>query len=546
MKSSKDIEKVLERLGREWPNDGSIVDRVMHEVQSTPVVPVSPNRRKIVMKSLVGLAASLAIVALLCWGILGDKNSLYAQVMDAAHKARTIHITYFAQTGKGEPMKMSESWYENDVGFRTDAYDVQYNIEHNASRRCTVCLGNKDYTWTPIEGRHDTILRSRSRGIADATEQILAAFDRCARGLQNNVQRYPEGDQTFDGQPRKAYMDRSALSSKTANRRDLYYLDQQSRMVRVVRQERAGDRWNTTQFSTFEYDEPLGAVFFRPDFGKDVKIVDADAKSAKPERAKPEGPVLTYEVDPNFKRADTPIDMDRLLKVIDLRLNGGAERLAVVRRLDDRRIEVAVMRRGDAARRRVERQLTRPGTLEFRILANSKLDKALIDRAQNEPASAELLDPSGKRLAWWVPVKAGLESSIARPEVAKRTKKSGGREVTEVLVVADACNVAGDSLKEAKLQFDPFGKPSMSFAFNDAGGKLFAKLTGDHLPNDSAGLSYNLGMIIDGELISAPAIRSKINSTGQKTGSFTEIEVSDLAAALNAGSLPTRLRLIAE
>jgi len=229
-----------------------------------------------------------------------------------------------------------------------------------------------------------------------------------------------------------------------------------------------------------------------------------------------------------------------------LRLNGGAERLAVVRRLGDRRIEVALMRRNDADRQRVERQLTRPGTLEFRILANDKLDKALIDRAQKEPAGTEILDSAGKRLAWWVPVKAGCERAIARPETAKRTKKADNRGVTEILVVADPCNVAGDCLKEAKLQFDPFGKPSVSFTFNDAGGKLFGKLTGDHLPNDSTGVSYSLGIIIDGEIFSAPTIRSKITTSGQITGSFNEIEVSDIAAALNAGSLPARLRLVAE
>ena len=50
------------------------------------------------------------------------------------------------------------------------------------------------------------------------------------------------------------------------------------------------------------------------------------------------------------------------------------------------------MRRNDADRRRVGRQLTRPGTLEFRVLANKTVDKALIDRAEKEPAGTEMLD----------------------------------------------------------------------------------------------------------------------------------------------------------
>jgi SecD/SecF fusion protein len=72
------------------------------------------------------------------------------------------------------------------------------------------------------------------------------------------------------------------------------------------------------------------------------------------------------------------------------------------------------------------------------------------------------------------------------------------------------------------------------------------KLTGEHLPDDSTGLLYKLGIVIDGELFSAPAIQSKIGKEGEITGSFTEVEVSDLAAVLNAGSLPVRLRLVEE
>ena len=42
----------------------------------------------------------------------------------------------------------------------------------------------------------------------------------------------------------------------------------------------------------------------------------------------------------------------------------------------------------------------------------------------------------------------------------------------------------------------------------------------------------------------APSIQSKIGKEGEITGSFTEVEVSDLVAVLNAGSLPVRLRLV--
>jgi hypothetical protein len=547
MKSPKDIEELLERFGSAWPDDGSVVDRVMHEIQSTPVVTILPNRRRILVKSLIGIAASLAIVALSWWGVLSDRDSLYAQVIDAARKAQTIHITHYGQLkDEAKPTKIWESWYESGTGFRRDVCDW-----HHTGRQRTVCLGNRDDTWTLASDRKNTIMHFHGRDITKETEQIFTDIARPARELQNNTRRYPEGDQTFDGRPCKAYLltksGRSDVSSKADKLRQLFYLDQQSRLVRLVSQVRDGNGWNATQFSTFGYDEPLGSAFFQPDFGKDVKVVDADTKPVKPQPTSPEGPVLTYQVDPKSKSArTTAVNMDKLLEVVNARLNVGPEKLAVVRNLDDRRIEVALMQENGADRQRVERQLTRPGTLEFRILADNRLDKTLIDRAQKEPSAAEILDPSGKRLARWIPVKAGSEHEFSRPEIARRTKKVGDRKVAEILVVADPYNVSGNCLSEVKLQFDPFGTPGVNFTFTDAGGKLFGKLTGDHLPNDSTGVSYSMGIIIDGELFSAPTIRSKIGNTGQITGSFTDVEASDLAAVLNAGSLPARLRLIGE
>jgi len=105
-------------------------------------------------------------------------------------------------------------------------------------------------------------------------------------------------------------------------------------------------------------------------------------------------------------------DMDKVLKAIDQRLNAGPERLTQVRKLDDGRIEVALMRNNDKDQQRVERLLSKPGTLEFRILANERDNKELIEQARKEPSKAEVLDASGKRLAWWVPVKEARRRAL--------------------------------------------------------------------------------------------------------------------------------------
>jgi SecD/SecF fusion protein len=209
--------------------------------------------------------------------------------------------------------------------------------------------------------------------------------------------------------------------------------------------------------------------------------------------------------------------------------------------LDDGRIEVALLHNNDAYRQRVERLLARPGTLEFRILASIRQDKAVIEQARRDQSKAEVRDPSGKRLAWWVPVKAGEEKSLgADPDVARHSKKQG---ITEILVVTDSCNVTGTYLTKAEASADNSGHPCINFTFNDAGGKLFAKLTGDHLPDVSSGFKYKLGIILDGELCSAPCIMSTISDRGAITGSFSKEEVADLVDMLNGGILPA-LRLV--
>ena len=117
----------------------------------------------------------------------------------------------------------------------------------------------------------------------------------------------------------------------------------------------------------------------------------AAAESASERTAEPQGGVLTYEVEPGAASAGAAApDMDKLLKAIDQRLNAGPERLAQVRKLDDGRIEVALMRDNDKDRQRVERLLSKPGTLEFRILANERDNKELIEQARKEPSKTEV------------------------------------------------------------------------------------------------------------------------------------------------------------
>lgn len=259
----------------------------------------------------------------------------------------------------------------------------------------------------------------------------------------------------------------------------------------------------------------------------------------------PKGPVLVYEVDASLLPAGTTIDREQLAAVIDRCLNSGSTALAKVRPLEDGRVEVALMRDEEADVQEVERLLSHTATLEFRILANDWDDKALLDRAKADAAKAQVVDGDGKPLARWIPVKAGEESSIADyGDVVCRKKKAGQREMMEVLVVLDDEVLNGTHLKRVETNIDRRGRARLNLIFNTKGGQLCRKLTGSHLPPKGTNRNYKLGIIVDGELYSAPLIVSTIYDHAQIAGSFTKQEADDLAGRLNTGGLPARVRLV--
>jgi len=257
------------------------------------------------------------------------------------------------------------------------------------------------------------------------------------------------------------------------------------------------------------------------------------------------GALLVYEVDQAQKDPNNPVDMDKLIAAISRRVNPGGQKEVTIRKYGVEQIEIIVPERDAAEVQRIERIISRAGNLEFRILADKRTDQDIIDRAKADPTKMQLMDLSGKnRVAWWLPVKANEEKSFSGPGyagIATRERKVGERVVMEVLVLQDIYNVTGAYLTRAEASSDRRGQPCVNFQFNNAGGQLFGELTGNHLPDKMTDFTYKLGIVLDGELYSAPSIQSTITDRGEITGSFSPQEVQELVNVLNAGSLPAAL-----
>jgi SecD/SecF fusion protein len=254
------------------------------------------------------------------------------------------------------------------------------------------------------------------------------------------------------------------------------------------------------------------------------------------------GVILVYEVDQTKKKPGESVDMDKLVAAVSRRVNPGGQKEVTIRKYGVEQIEIIIPEVDKPEVERIKNIISKTGNLEFRILANQRDDKDLIERALADPSKMKVLDSEGNTLAWWVPVKAGEERSFASyGEIGRRIRKIRDREVLEVLVVKDIYSVNGGYLTRADVGVDRQGKPCVNFTFNNQGGQLFGELTGTHLPDKLTDFTYKLGIILDGELYSAPSIQSTIFDRGEITGSFTQQEVQDLVNVLNAGSLPVAL-----
>jgi beta-lactamase regulating signal transducer with metallopeptidase domain len=97
----------------------------------------------------------------------------------------------------------------------------------------------------------------------------------------------------------------------------------------------------------------------------------------------------------------------------------------------------------------------------------------------------------------------------------------------EVLNVDKTVLLDGTALKSASVDKDFLGHPEIQIKFTDAGAKLFAAITRQHL-------HQRLAIIMDGKPLTAPVIQSEISDgRAQIAGSFTEEQAAALADEIN-------------
>ena len=128
--------------------------------------------------------------------------------------------------------------------------------------------------------------------------------------------------------------------------------------------------------------------------------------------------------------------------------------------------------------------------------------------------------------------------------IVREERSAPGHTERYVLYKVDRQDVTGKLLAKAEPQQDDHYQPAVGFTFNRQGGRKFGILTSEHLPEEGGNFKYQLAILLDGVVQSAPSINSEIRDSGIIEGGqsgFSSKELDFLITVLRSGSLPASL-----
>ncbi|HWK55178.1 MAG TPA: protein translocase subunit SecD, partial [Hyphomicrobiales bacterium] len=142
----------------------------------------------------------------------------------------------------------------------------------------------------------------------------------------------------------------------------------------------------------------------------------------------------------------------------------------------------------------------------------------------------ELLGTTAKMDFYWV-APAGSANAMIVPGTGAGESYPLEREVA----------MEGRHVRDARMAFDPrTTEPKVNFRLDDSGARQFGEMT-------RANIGRRLAVVLDGQVITAPAIRNAITGgSGEISGNFSTREAADLAVLLRAGALPAELMVLEE
>ena len=271
---------------------------------------------------------------------------------------------------------------------------------------------------------------------------------------------------------------------------------------------------------------------------------DGEAPPAEGEQAadQPAAPDEQAVPDNAFTGVGKDDKMAALIKALSERVDPAGTKEVSIKKFGEGQIEIIIPKAEKSELEAIERRIYTSGVLEFRITASPRFARHenYIRLAQELPPRQNVLRLNDREVARWVEYD---ERQFGTPEQAERSGlviRQGANPPQALVMTDDGLDVTGEYLRSATPDFDQTGRPAVSFVFNQLGAFKFRQLTSSHQPNAS-GQKYNLGILLDNRLLSAPYLNAVISDRGIIEGLSDEEEVNFLVGILNAGSLPAAL-----
>uniref|UniRef100_A0A7C2JZK5 Multifunctional fusion protein n=1 Tax=Schlesneria paludicola TaxID=360056 RepID=A0A7C2JZK5_9PLAN len=264
------------------------------------------------------------------------------------------------------------------------------------------------------------------------------------------------------------------------------------------------------------------------------------------------GTNLIYAVDREQAAKDgKAVDsatLDKMVGAVGRRINPSGAEEVTVRRVGDDRIEVIIPGADRELVEQKKRQIVNLGSLEFAILANDKDHRRQIEAARKLRDDQDNLLEGGRVAASWRNVAPGEDvNQIPGDRTAvrevERTVDGKPVKVRQFLVIHEPPEreVTGKYLTRTAPTMDDTGQLAVSFTFNATGANRFSVLTGRYQPDKSDGFERRLAVLLNGDIQTAPNLKSRIGASGQISGNFTREEIDELINVLNAGALEVPL-----
>lgn len=192
--------------------------------------------------------------------------------------------------------------------------------------------------------------------------------------------------------------------------------------------------------------------------------------------------------------------LEKAIEIINKRINGMGVSETMVRAIGDNSVEIQIP--GDPLKDNPDAidVIKKPAKLEFRVASY----------LTTVPNPDEV--PLGTRVMYW-----------------SHEDHDTGEILETPFLVSDVVAAPGNIVSGAHPYNDPTnGRPMVTMSFTAEGAKLMEALTSKLVVNHDP-----MAIVLDGRLVSAPAVQGVISSQGQITGDFSVKEVLDLSNDLN-------------